>query len=268
MRRAPLYGFVGLVYLLLFAPIALVIANAVNADPDLTEWGGFTTRWLREAVQRDIVIEGLRNSLLIAAACTVISGLVGTLAAVSLRTAGRAVRALTDLTTYSRLIMPELVAAIGLLLTFRALGYPLSMATVIVGHAAFYTAYVIVIVRARLSRRDPFVEDAARDLGATPLRTLLRVTLPEAAPAIGTACLLVFAFSMDNVIMSLFLSSGLNTLPLVLLTLIHTRVTPLVNAIAALLVAVSTAAIAAFLVACLLRGRLHGRRRTATEADR
>jgi spermidine/putrescine transport system permease protein len=260
VRRLPLYGFVGLVYLFLFAPIVLVVVNSLNADPDLIKWGGFTLKWFDQALSNDLVVEGIRNSLLIAGIVTAVAVVVGTLAAIGLRNAGRGIRIVTDATTYSRLIMPELVLAIGLLLAFRAMGYPLGMVTVTIGHAAFYTAYVILIVSARLSRRDRFVEEAARDLGATPLRALVRVTLPEVAPAVATAGLLVFAFSMDNIITSLFLSSGLNTLPLVLFTMIHTHITPEVNAIGALMIAVSAVVMLLFFGGYVVRGASRRRR--------
>jgi spermidine/putrescine transport system permease protein len=240
LRQAPLYGFVVLVYTFLFAPIVLVVVNAANADESLSSWGGLTTRWFDQMFHDEVVIEGIRNSLAIAAVATFIATILGSLAAFGLRRSGPVVRATTNASTYSRLIMPELVLAVGLLLTFQAVDWPLGTVTVIVGHAALYTAYVIMIVGARLARRDPHVEEAARDLGATPLRALVRVTLPEALPAILTAGLLVFAFSMDNVITTLFLSSGLNTLPLVLFSLIRTKITPEVNAIAAFMIGIST----------------------------
>ncbi len=253
MRRAPLLVFVVLVYVFLFAPIVLVMVNALNADASLTSWGGPTTRWFEQMFDDEVVLEGIRNSLLIATIATLVATVLGTLAAIGLRSAGRAVRATTNVSTYSRLIMPELVLAVGLLLTFRAVDWRLGMGTVIVGHAGLYTAYVIMLVSARLARRDPHVEEAARDLGATPARALVRVTLPEAMPAILTSALLVFAFSMDNVITSLFLSSGLNTLPLVLFSLIRTRITPEVNAIATFMISVSTLVIVLGLAGYWLR---------------
>lgn len=229
LRSVPLFGFVFLIYAFLFAPIFLVMVNAVNADAGLTHWGGATMRWFEQMFADDVVLEGIRNSLLIASAAV-----LGTLAAIGLRRSSRGVGAATNVSTYSRLIMPELVLVVGLLLAFQAVSWPLGIGTVIIGHAGLYTAYVIMIVSARLARRDPHIDEAARDLGASPSHVLIRVTLPEAMPAIVTAALLAFAFSMDNVIASLFLSSGLNTLPLVLFSLIRTQITPEVNAIAAL----------------------------------
>ncbi|RUW50381.1 MAG: ABC transporter permease subunit [Mesorhizobium sp.] len=240
LRQVPLYSFVILVYMFLFVPIVLVIANSVNGDANMAEWGGLTTRWFKQMFEDDVVLEAIRNSLLIATATTAISTATGTLAAIGLRRAGWTVRAVTNASTYSRLLMPELVLVVGLLVTFQAVNWPRGFGTVVIGHASLYTAYVIMIVSARLARRDPYIEEAARDLGATAARALIRVTLPEAMPAILTASLLVFAFSMDNVITSLFLSSDLNTLPLVLFSLMRTKITPEVNAIATFMIALST----------------------------
>ena len=168
--RAPLVAFAVLVYLFLFAPILIVIGNALNADASLSTWGGVTARWFKQMFEDDVVIEGIRNSVVIASVATLVATVLGTLAAVGLQRSGRILAATTNASTYSRLIMPELVLAIGLLLAFQAVAWPLGMATVIIGHVAFYTAYVIMIVAARLARRDPHVEEAARDLGATPIR--------------------------------------------------------------------------------------------------
>jgi len=251
VKHLPLRVFAGLMYLFLFGPIVLVLVNSFNADPNLVEWSGFTGRWYRQAMSEDVVVDGIKNSLLIALTATTASVVGGTLAAIAVRNVPGVVRAATDASTYARLVMPEIVLAVGLLLTFRALGYQLGFVTVIVAHTSLYTAYVILIVSARLSRRDRFTEEAARDLGATAWRTMLRVTLPEAAPAMATAGVLIFTFSMDNVISSLFLSSGLNTLPLVLFSMIHTHITPEVNALGGML---SVLPVAAFAVFALARG--------------
>ncbi|MER8569368.1 ABC transporter permease [Mesorhizobium sp. M0924] len=240
LRQVPLYSFVILIYSFLFLPIILLIANSLNADDRMTAWGGLTTRWFRQMFANEVVLEGIRNSLVIAAFTTLLATVTGTLAAIGLRRAGHTLRAVTGASTYSRLLMPELVLVVGLLLAFKAVNWPRGFGTVIIGHTSLYTAYVIMVVGARLARRDPYIEEAARDLGATPARTLMRVTIPEAMPAILTSGLLVFAFSMDNVITSLFLSSETNTLPLVLFSLMRTKITPEVNAIATFMIALST----------------------------
>ncbi len=236
MRSLPLYIFVTLVFVFLFAPIGLVIVNSFNQDTTLAAWGGFTTKWYSVAMNDTTVIGAVKTSLKIAIITTLIATVIGTLAAVGIRRSRSVVRRAMDVMTYARLIVPELVFAIGLLLTFRAVGFPLGITAVVVGHVTLYTAFVIIVVSATLAGRSPATDEAARDLGATAVRAFARVTLPEIMPGVIASALLVFTFSMDNVVSSLFLSSGINTLPLVLFSLIRLRVTPEVNAIATVVI--------------------------------
>ena len=250
MRRAPLRIFVAAVYLFLFAPIVLVFVNSFNADETLTSWGGMTYRWYSVALHDATVVEGVKTSIEIAIASTAIATVVGTLAALGVRRSGRMVRVTTDATSYARIVMPEIVLAIGLLLTFRMFGWQLGYVAVVIGHVTLFTAFAIIIVSSRLASRDAFTDEAARDLGATAWRAFWRVTLPEIAPAVVASALLIFTFSMDNVVSSLFLSSGnMNTLPLVLFSLIRLRVTPEVNAIGAILTLVTGLLLALFVLA-------------------
>lgn len=235
-KSLPLYIFAALVFAFLFAPIGLVIVNSFNQDPTLISWEGFTTKWYVVAASNPTVTNAVNRSLQIAIITTLVATVLGTLAAVGIRGAGRVARGAMDATTYARLIVPELVLAIGLLLLFQAVGFPLGFAAVVVGHVTLYTAFSIIIVSATLANRDPATEEAARDLGATAVRAFWRVTLPEIMPGVVASALLVFTFSMDNVVSSLFLSSGGNTLPLVLFSIMRLRVTPEVNAIATALI--------------------------------
>lgn len=236
MKLAPLRIVVGLVYLFLFAPIVLVAANSFNADKTLTSWGGFTGHWYSVAIHDETIVSAAKTSIEVAVVSTAVATLVGTLAAVGIRHSRRTLRAATGTTAYARIVMPELVLAIGLLLTFKMFGWSLGFRAVVIGHVTLFTAYAIVIVGSRLASRDASLEEAARDLGATAFRAFWRVTLPEIAPAIIASALLIFTFSMDNVVTSLFMASGdMNTLPLVLFSLIRLSVTPEVNAIGALL---------------------------------
>jgi ABC-type spermidine/putrescine transport system permease subunit II len=237
-----------------------VVVNSFNVDPGLTRWGGFTTHWYFVAAHDQSVTGAVKVSLEIALATTLIATALGTAAAVGMRRAGRVARRVNDLTTYGRLIMPELVLAIGLLLAFRAVNFSLGLATIIIGHVTLFTAYAILVVSARLAGRDGSTEEAARDLGATALRAFWRVTLPEILPAVVASALLIFTFSMDNVVSSLFLSSDTNTLPLVLFSLIRLRVTPEVNAIATVVLVLTGVLLAVFVSLSAGRTFFTGRR--------
>ena len=150
-----------------------------------------------------------------------------------------------DATTYMRIILPETVLAIGLFLLLRRYDVGLGVATIVIGHVVFNSAYATIVIQARMSTLSETLEQAAADLGATPWRVFRRVTLPLILPAVIVAGLLVFSFSFDDVVTSLFLGGpDAETLPVLLLGLIRLHVTPEVNAIGVLVMLTTTALLA------------------------
>lgn len=236
MRRPSGLALVSLgVLALLYAPIVLMGINSVNSDESLLGWGGFTTRWFRQAVDDPDVRSGLWVSVQVALLSTVISLALAVAGALWSRGASRGGRQLLDVTTYARIIMPETVVAIGLFLLLRRQDVQLGVATIVIGHVVFNSAYATIIIQARLATLDTTLEAAAADLGATPWRAFRRVTLPLILPAVIAAALLTFSFSFDDVVTSLFLGGpDAQTLPVLLLGLIRLHVTPEVNAIGVL----------------------------------
>ena len=208
-----LYVTAFVAYVFLFAPIVLVILNSFNANSELTGWGGFTLHWYSQAWGNSIVVNGAENILSIALIVTAASAVLGTIAALALSRSRRWTRALLSGVTYARIVIPELVIALALLIFFTRIGFPRGVASIILGHIVFDSAYVTIIVGARLATRDPATDEAARDLGATPWRAFRRVLLPDLMPAIIAGALLAFTFSMDDVVTSFFLSGSVNTLP-------------------------------------------------------
>jgi ABC-type spermidine/putrescine transport system permease subunit II len=243
MRRPSGLALVSLgVLALLYAPIALVAINSVNSDDSLLGWGGFTTRWYRQAVDDPDVRSGLLVSVEVALLATVLSLIVAVAAALWARGSGRRGRQFLDLTTYARIIMPETVAAIGLFLLLRRENVQLGVPTIVIGHVVFNSAYATIIIQARMATLDTTLEAAAADLGATPWRAFRRVTLPLILPAVIAAALLTFSFSFDDVVTSLFLGGpDAQTLPVLLLGMIRLHVTPEVNAIGVLVMLTTTA---------------------------
>ncbi len=150
-----------------------------------------------------------------------------------------------DATTYMRIILPETVLAIGLFLLLRRYDVGLGVVTIVIGHVVFNSAYATIVIQARMSTLSETLEQAAADLGATPWRVFRRVTLPLIMPAVIVAGLLVFSFSVDDVVTSLFLGGpNAETLPVLLLGLIRLHVTPEVNAIGVLVMLTTTALLA------------------------
>ena len=222
-----------MVLVFLFAPIVVVLLNAFNGNQTLDSWGGFTGRWFSEAFHDSSVRSALWVSVRVALASTALSLIIAIPAALWARRAGPRARALLDATTYMRIVLPEIVAAAGLFLLFRRLNMQLGMTAIIAGHVVFTSAYATIVIQARVATLSGSLEEAAADLGAVPWRAFYRVTLPLLRPAIIVAGLLVFTFSMDDVVTSAFLSGDTVTLPVLIFGLMRFRITPEVNAIAA-----------------------------------
>jgi len=236
--KHPVSGMMtGLVLAFMFLPVVMVFVNAFNADQELVRWGGFTTQWFSNVLNDSRMREDFKASLTIALITTILSLALAVSAALWFRQASPGRRSLFDLTTIMRLVLPEVVIAVGLFVLFLRLGVTLGTWTIVIGHTVFLSAYATVVLQARVASMGNTLEAAAYDLGATPFRTFVRVTLPQLAPAIAVAGLLVFSFSLDDVITSQFLGGGqVETLPVLLLGLIRHHVTPEVNAVGSVLI--------------------------------
>ncbi len=233
----------------LYLPIAVLIVYSFNAAKLSATWQGFSLEWYRLLAQDHALAVALRNSLLIAAASTVLATLLGVGAAIGLERLPRRRQTWLDAVLLAPLVMPEVLMGVSLLLLFVLIRAPLGLLTVTIGHVMFNVPVVMVVVRARLRKLDPQLEEAARDLGATPWQAFRRVTLPLLQPAIAGAALLAFTLSLDDFLVTFFTAGpGATTLPLKAYSMIKTGVSPEINALSALLVLGSMA-----LVWCSLR---------------
>jgi ABC-type spermidine/putrescine transport system permease subunit II len=222
----------GAVLAFLWIPIGVVLAESVNADPTLNSWGGFTLHWFATAANDGRVISDLGTSLLIGACTATVSAAIAVTTALGAQRVSPRLRELVNATTYVRIILPEVVIAVGLFLLLHRVNIPLGDGAIVAGHVVFCSAYATIVVQARLAALTGVYEEAATDLGATPWRVFRRVTAPLLRPALIVAGLLSFTFSFDDVVTSLFLGgSSAETLPVLLLGLVRIHVTPEVNAI-------------------------------------
>ena len=263
-----------LVYLFLYVPIALVVLLSFNAGERTGELRGLSLRWYEYALHDSFAMGALGNSLVVATWTAVVATTLGTLAALALQRVPRGVRVVFDVLTYVAIIIPGIVIGISLLIFFvnlfgwvnpilasvwasAGLGAPpvfgKGLPTVVGAHVLFTMAIVMVLVRARLSGMDRALTEASFDLYATPVRTFLQVTLPQLMPAIVTGALLAFTFSFDDFIIANFVAGpGQPTLPMYIFNSIRRGITPEINAIAAMVLAVTVAALT---VAGLIYGR-------------
>jgi ABC-type spermidine/putrescine transport system permease subunit II len=255
-----------LVYLFLYAPIAVVIVFAFNSGRQVLFWEGFSTKWFGEALHDPTITDPLKTSLYIALSNAVIACVLGTLLALALPRMRAWVRVPIDALAYMTLVTPEIVFGISALIFFVQVGAwvgyetPLGFGTVLISHVVFNTSVVALIVRARFIGMGSDLEEASYDLGAGALATFRQVTLPRLAPAILAGGLLAFTFSFDDFVTSFFVAgAGTTTLPLRIFSSLRFGVSPAINAAAAMMLGLTLIAIViAYLV---LRRTEQGRRR-------
>ena len=211
----PTWGWLVIVWL--SSPIVVMIVfgfNDGNGRAVSTHWNGFTVKWYQQLFAYNDLTDALRNSITIALLTTLISVVLGTLMGVALgRWKFRGV-ASVNLLLFANIAAPEVVLGAALLSLFLTLNIPLGYVTILLAHVMFSLAYVVVTVRARMSGMDPSLEEAARDLGAGPIVTFFRVTLPVIAPGVMAGGLLAFAMSIDDYIITSFNNGSTQTFPL------------------------------------------------------
>jgi spermidine/putrescine transport system permease protein len=234
------------VYAFLFAPIAVLVVFSFSASPYSSVWGGFTLDWYARLLGNERLLEVSGNSLRVAAAATLVSVLLGTSAALALARARFAGRGAVQSLLYLPIVMPELVQGIALLMLFvLILPLPLGLGTIAIAHSVFGTAYVALVVGTRLHDLDPNLEEAARDLGANAWQTFYRVTLPLIWPGMVGGALLAFTLSFDDFVIAFFVTGpGASTLPIEIYSMVKRGITPEINALATLILAVSVILIA------------------------
>ena len=232
----------------LYVPILIMMAYSFNASRLATVWGGFSTQWYGKLLENDQVIDAALLSLQIAVVSASFATLLGTLAGLTLARLGR----FKGRTLFSGMIsaplnMPDVITGLSLLLLFVSLetliGWPSGRGatTVTLAHITFSMAYVAVIIQSRLTSMDNSVEEAAMDLGSTPLRVLWDITLPIIAPAMVSGWLLSFTLSLDDLVIASFTNGpGSTTLPMLIFSKVKLGVTPDINALATLIVGVVT----------------------------
>ena len=244
--RRLLAAHTALVYLFLYAPIAILVVFSFNAARQTAFWQGFTLDWYRRLLDDGLLLRAVRNSLEVAGITTAAAVLLGTPAALALARPTFRGKGATQTLLYLPVIIPEVVLGAALVTFFGAVELRLSLATVVIAHAVFSVSYMALVVRARLAGLDPALEEAARDLGANPFETFRRVTLPLALPGIVASALLVFTLSIDDYVITSFVAGvGATTLPLHIYSMLKVGVTPEVNAVSTLLLAVTIVLIVA-----------------------
>jgi spermidine/putrescine transport system permease protein len=265
-RRSPWLSLTAiLVYLFLYVPIIVLIVFSFNSSRTNIVFEGVVNQgpcgpfyWYCQLFQNRDVMDATRNTLIIAVTSTIVSTIVGTMAALALQRYNFRGRNASETTMYFPIVTPEIVMGIGILVMFSAVfGWinstlalapdqrlSMGMGTVIVSHIAFSVPFVILTVRARLHGFDNRVEEAAMDLGANEFTTFRRVTLPLIFPGVLAGAMLAFTLSLDDFIITFFTTGpGATTLPIYVYGLLRRIVTPEVNALSTIWILVVLVAV-------------------------
>jgi putrescine transport system permease protein len=252
-------------YAFFYIPILSMIFFSFNKSRLATVWGGFSTEWYGRLLANDQVIAAALLSLKIALISATLATLLGTMAGMALARFRRFHgRTLFSGLVSAPLIMPEVITGLSMLLLFvymeQLIGWPngRGVTTVTIAHTTFSLSYVAVVVRSRLVAMDQSLEEAAMDLGSKPVQVLFDITLPLTAPAMISGWLLAFTLSLDDVVITNFTNGpGTTTLPIYIWGKIKLGVTPDINALGTLIVAVVAAGV---LIAGILMVRAERRR--------
>ena len=234
-----IFGFWTLaVFAFLYIPILLLIVFSFNDSRLGLAWEGFTTRWYEELFRNKVLIGAFKNSMIVASATTVLSTTLGTIGAWLIYRYHFPFRRVISLLIFIPMVIPEVLMGVSLMVLFsNLLHFPLGYGTLIIGHTTFCFPFVLVGVQARLQGIDPFLEEAAMDLGATPVQAFWKVIVPYLMPAIVAGALMSFTLSFDEYIVTVFTSgAGSQTLPLQVYGMARKGLDPQLNALSALFV--------------------------------
>ena len=224
--------YMGLIFFLMYLPIAVVIVFSFNESKLPVKFTGFSLKWYQELFHDRAMLEALVNSLILGVLSCLVSAVIGTLGAVGLSRIHWKSKGALEYISILPLMIPEIILGMVLMAFFYMLNLPFGMLTLLIGHTVFCVPYILMEVKARLAGMDPALEEAARDLGAGPFRAFRDITLPLIMPAVISGSLLAFAMSMDDVVISIFVNGPrLSTLPIKVYTQLKTGVTPEINCV-------------------------------------
>ncbi|MGI2750944.1 ABC transporter permease [Bacillus cytotoxicus] len=234
-----LVSYSWLILLFLYFPMMVLMVYSFNDSRINAEWQGFTFHWYTDLFQKQDVIDALVNSITIALITTFVTTALGVFFAVALHRYKYRFEGAINGLVYLPILIPDILMGLSLLILFSQIGMELGQATIIISHITFSISFVVVILAARLSSMGHDLEEVANDLGATPWQTFRHVTLPSIAPGIISAALLTFTLSIDDFVISFFVSGpGSTTLPLYIYSMVKRGVSPEINALSTILIVV------------------------------
>ena len=251
-----LFSIYGIIFFsFIYLPLLTVIFLSFNSNPiNMMVWDGFTFDWYKsifgystkldeDAIyleSTDQLLSSLKNSIIVSTTTTTISTFIGTMTALALARFRFKFKSFYRALIFLPMLIPDIVLGIALLIYFVTIGIKLSLLSIIIGHCTFLSSYVFIVVSARLAGMNETLEEASFDLGANRLTTFKKITLPLIYPGIIGGALLAFIISLDDLVITYFISGvGSTTLPVFIYGIMRRGIKPEINAIATLMIVVS-----------------------------
>ncbi len=234
------YVYVAVLTVLTYVPILLTVVYSFNESKLTTVWGGFSLKWYQELFRDKDLLEALINSLILAGLSCLSAVVIGTTGALGMHKRKNKLDSSISGLAMLPIMIPEIILGMVFLSIFSFMNLPFGMLTLVIAHTTFCVPYVFSMVKARLVGMDKSLEEAALDMGASPVRVFFDITLPLIMPAILSGVMLAFAMSFDDVVISIFVTGPkVNTLPIKIYTQIKTGVTPEINALATMMLLIT-----------------------------
>jgi len=225
-----------LTYLFLYGPMVILVIFSFNKARINAVWTGFTLEWYRVLFADTAMAGALQNSLIIGIVSTILATVIGTFTAIAMYRYKFPGKKIFDSILYMPIIIPDIVMGISLLSFYVFIHFTLGLVSIIIAHVAFNISFVAVVVRARLYGYNKTLDEAAMDLGATPVQTFMKVTLPIILPGVISAALIAFTLSFDDYLITSFVAGiGSTTLPVKVYAMMKFGVSPEINALSTLI---------------------------------
>jgi len=234
------------ILLFFYLPIAILVLFSFNESRLNVVWTGFTTKWYAALWRDSLLVRAMKNSLIVASFTTIVSVVLGTAGGWLLYRFRYRAASLLETLVFLPMIVPEVILGVSLLILFVVIGFQLGYTTIVISHVTFCFPFVMASVQARLAGLDPSLEEAALDLGATPLQAFTKVLIPYLMPAIVSGALMSFTLSLDELIVTYFTASaGTRTLPLEIFGRVKKGLDPSLNAISTVFIGATVLAVLA-----------------------
>ncbi len=232
--------YLALVMMFLYVPIFVLIVFSFNTTKSRSVMSGFTFDWYIKLFKNEIIMSSLMNTIIIAVLASIVSTILGTAAAVGIKNMKKVPKAIVLNITNFPIINPEIVTGVSLMLLFvffaARMNFEFGFVTLLIAHITFDVPYVILNVMPKLNQMDPFLYEAAQDLGCNPLKAFFKVVLPDIMPGVVSGFLISFTFSLDDFIISYFTcGSSMQTLPVTIYSMTRRKVSPEINALSTII---------------------------------